>query len=233
MKWFQHLTDSYSNPKTQILVAKYGWEGYGMLQVIREIIGRYGVHYKITKQKSWKTSLAKTLGKSPEEVQEFCEFLAEKNFIDRKALKRGHLHIPKMREYSDEYTKKLQRNSGGTPDNVRVDNITLHNIILYYIEEKGWKPAFDNNPSIRSDLIKRNCKAAKQLYLALNKDKELVIKAISCFAQYYRERALTWTLETILKNLPKFFEFQKGGKKVTSYHPALQKYLKSIGRTDD
>lgn len=118
MKWLKHHTDSHASLKVRKLLRNYGLEGYGFYWICNELVAFEGKNYKINKDKDWETTLAELSNFKPEKSKEILEFLAEEKFIDKKSLNRGHLHIPKMKDYADDYTKKALKMSGQTTDNV-------------------------------------------------------------------------------------------------------------------
>uniref|UniRef100_A0A6H2A1K1 Lin1244/Lin1753-like N-terminal domain-containing protein n=1 Tax=viral metagenome TaxID=1070528 RepID=A0A6H2A1K1_9ZZZZ len=201
MKWFKHLTDSHANGKMRQILRKHGLEGYAFCWVCRELIGKEGNgKYRINSEKEWKLTLKDITGLTEEKINSYLTYQAEIDAIDAKALEKGDLYIPKLKEYGDEYSTRISRQ---TPDNVGVDKIRLDKIILEYIKLQGWEESIKNNPSLSSDLYKRNCKPAKQLILLVNND-DLVLKIISTMAEVYKTKGLSWTLETVIKHLPEF-----------------------------
>lgn len=121
MKWFQHQSDSYSNLKHQELIESFGIEGYGMWWVCCELVAQQGEEYRIKNGKNWKKAIKHITKLDAERIEEILSFMAQINLIDKKWLNREVLAIPKMAEYSDDYTKKIQRVSGHNTDNVRQD----------------------------------------------------------------------------------------------------------------
>ena len=130
MKWFQHHSTAHRNLKFQKLLERFGWKGYGWWWVLCEIIAEQGTNYRLKSEKNWKNYLKKTLRISEKNLNELLTILADSKLISQKALKNGDLWIPKMREYSDDYTKKVRRMSRQSTDNVRQDKIRLDNNIL-------------------------------------------------------------------------------------------------------
>ena len=125
----------------------------------------------------------------------------ELSLVCGKSLKKGDLYIPKMKEYSDDYTKYLRRKTEET--SLRIDKIRIDKIILHYIKEQGWEESIQTNPALQGDIYKRNVKPAKQLILVANND-ELALKAISTMAETYKSKKLNWTLETVIKHFAEF-----------------------------
>ena len=192
MKWFQHYADSHSNPKVRNLIRQKGCEGYGFLQICREIVCKYGEKYRLKPEKCWKNLLIEASLLEESTIDELLLIFAENKDIDCKSLEKGDLYIPQMKEYASNWEKRLQSNYGVT---TAIDKITLDKIRLHYITLKGW---------LQSDLSKddyaRMGKAIKGLFVRANKDSELVCRAISWVSQQGYE----WTLETALKKFPDF-----------------------------
>lgn len=121
MKWFKHETDAHTNLKLQVVIEKFGMAAYGYYWVCDEIIGLQGENFQIKSSKSWKNYLKKMTGVDYSKQEEYLDFFGEMNLIDRKALKKGHLSIPKLEERSDDYTKRLRRESEPTTVNVHLE----------------------------------------------------------------------------------------------------------------
>ena len=206
MKWFQHKTDSHTNLKHREIFSDFGLEGYAFYWICLELIGQQGEKYRLNGSKSWQKAL-KDITKLPQEkLDRMLNKFGELNLICCKSLKKGDLHIPKMREYSDDYTKYLRRHSEET--SLRLDKIRIDKIILHYIKEQGWEKSIKTNPTLQGDIFKRNVKSAKQLLVIANND-ELALKAISAMAKEYSIKNFSWTLETVIKH---FAEFTKPRK---------------------
>ncbi len=134
MKWFQHMSDSHQDLNVEPLIEKYGIEPYGLFWLLCELVGRHGVEFKIKQDRGWQT-IARNRSKLPEErFKSYCDELANLDLINKKAYEIGDLYIPKMANYSDDYTKKVRRVSEQDTDNVaqsRLHNITLHKNTLH------------------------------------------------------------------------------------------------------
>ena len=125
MKWFKHFSDSYSNIKHQQILADYGLKGYGFYWVCLELVAQQGVDFKIGKEKNWKKVLARMTYENESIVNQYLDTFADVDLIDKTALKQGILYLPKMEEYSDEYTNKVRRLSGQGTDKVVLDKNRL------------------------------------------------------------------------------------------------------------
>lgn len=160
MKWFQHKSDSHTNPKIRQIIRKYGLEGVGLWWICCELVAKDGVNYSVKKEKDWLITLTE-LGKTgQEEVKKMLDFFAEINAIDRRALKRGILRVKQMSEYSDDYSKRVRRVSEQTTDNVRQDKITLHNTTKEEIKDfsfKDYKRPYFNGIQMRKKGNKWYC----------------------------------------------------------------------------
>ena len=111
MKWFQHQANAHSNLKLQPIIEEFGWEGYGVYWVLCEIIAEQSQNYIITAKKKWKQSLFRMLQVDPQLLDKMLITFADQNLISKKWLNKGALAIPKMKEYSGNWTKRLQSNS--------------------------------------------------------------------------------------------------------------------------
>lgn len=141
MKWFQHLSDSHTNPKVRQILRKYGLEGLGLWWLCCELVAKDGIDYRLKSKTEWKITLLDISRIEQKKADEMLNFFSDINSIDKKALNRGDLHIPKMADYSDDYTKKVRRVSGHSTESVRQDNNTIDNTTL------------DKNTTEKNDLI--------------------------------------------------------------------------------
>lgn len=128
MKWFKHYSDAGDNLKLKIIRREFGLEGYGFYWLCLELVASQSEEYRINKDKEWKTELAISSSFGQELIEKILSRFADLNLIDKKSFIRGHLYLPKMAEYSDEYTSKLRRVSGHSRDNVRLEEIRTEEI---------------------------------------------------------------------------------------------------------
>lgn len=118
MKWFKHFSDAYVNIKHQQLIAEFGLEIYAFYWICLEFIAQQGVNFELANSKSWKSVLKFQSHLSKNKVEIYLKKFAEVGLIDQIALEKGVLSVPKMKEYADEYTNKLQSKSRQSRDNV-------------------------------------------------------------------------------------------------------------------
>ena len=203
MKWFQHQTHSHTDLALRDIMADFGMEGYGFYWICLELIGQQGDSYRLNGVKSWQKALKDISKLDDKKINNLLKRFSELNLICRKSMDKGELYIPKMKNYSDDYTKKQRRVSEHTTDKVHVDKIRIDKIIQEYIRVKKWNGSTQNNPTLLTDIYKRNCKSAKQLILMANND-NLVIKAMENMSVQYNEKKLSWTLETVAKHYLEF-----------------------------
>jgi hypothetical protein len=198
MKWFKHLTDSHANGKMRQILRKHGLEGYAFCWICLELIGKEGNgRYRINAEKDWKQTLCEIVKKDIKEVEEWLNYQAEINAIDRKALEKGDLYIPKLKEYGDEYSTRVSRYS---PDTLLVDKIRIDKIRLEYIKIKGL-----DVKNFFPDDFARTAKIIKILVSKAGGDDALVIKALHWIAKQTYE----WTLETLSRKWPDFMKVNK------------------------
>jgi len=152
MKWIRHNSNSHRNLKFQGIIKRFGWKGYGLYWICCELVAEQGNNYRILASKSWKNYLKKTSSISDKKLNEFLTALAEANLISQKALKDGDLAIPKMKDYSDDYTKQLRRKAEQTSkklsyDTTRHDTTRNDTTHVSFIERK-MKEFKERNKSI-------------------------------------------------------------------------------------
>lgn len=131
MKWFQHKSDAYTDFKIQELISEFGVEAYGLFWILCEFIAQQGKSYRLNSVKFWKKNAKRWSGLEEEKINKLLDKMADLKLIDKKSLNEGNLYIPKMKKYSDDYTKRVRRTSEQDTDNVHVDNTTLHNTTLH------------------------------------------------------------------------------------------------------
>lgn len=215
MKWFQHYSDSHGNLKFRPLLKKYGLEGYGLAWVCRELVAKEGKNHRLRAEKDWKGALKEITGLPLDRIEVQLAYQAELDLIDRKALESGDLYIPKLKEYSDDYTKKIRRMSVHSTDDVRLDNITLHNIRLEYIGAKKLRLEDFSN-----DDYARTGKAIKVLLFRAKGDVDLVKEAIRWAS---KQGWCDWTLETIIRRWPDFMKIGSIPKELRAFAKEGQK----------
>lgn len=130
MKWFRHETTAHTNLKLQNVIEVFGMEGYGYYWACLEIIGLQGENFRLKSEKNWKIYLKKQTNIPIEKQETILSFFSDNGLVDSRSLKNGSLSIPKMDEYSDEYTKKRRRMSVHDTDNVVLQDNTIHNNTL-------------------------------------------------------------------------------------------------------
>lgn len=198
MKYIKHLTDSHSNDKMRLILRKHGLEGIAVCWICRELVAKDGERYRIKAEKDWKTTLVEITKLTTERIDEMLAYQAEVKAISIKALQDGDLYIPKLREYTDEYTKQLRREYEAKELGITGERIKM--IIMHYVKAQGWNGNVQNNPALLGDIFKRNTKRVKEL-IFLVKDDEVIFKAISKMAGDYNTKGISWTLETVIKHL--------------------------------
>jgi len=145
MKWFQHLSSAYTDIALKDIIAEYGMEGYGFYWICCELIAQQGKNYRFSNKLKWKKTLNLVSTLSEPKIDELLQRFAELNLISKKAFNNGALSIPKMKNYSDNYTKYPQRYFKATSkllleDKNRIDKIR---------KEEKKKPFFNNLPLIK------------------------------------------------------------------------------------
>lgn len=121
MKWFKHETDAHMNLKLQSVIDRYGLAGYGYYWSCVELVAKEGENYRIKSEKDWKIYFKKFLNLEIEMQDTFLLFFAEKDLIEKKALNKGDLYIPKLEDRQDDYTNKVRRKSVQDTDNIPLE----------------------------------------------------------------------------------------------------------------
>lgn len=213
------MTDSHANRKMRQILRKHGLERYAFCWVCRELIGKEGNgKYRINAEKDWKLTLKDITGLSEEKIKSYLEYQAKIGAIDRKALEKGDLYIPKMKEYGDEYSVRVSRQS---PDTLVIDKIRIDKIRLEYIKVKGL-----DIKNFFPDDFARTAKAIKNLVTKAQGNDELVIQALHWIAKQTYE----WTLETLNRKWPEFMKenISKSVTKIIRPEPINEEQHKKV-----
>lgn len=81
--YFKHDSNARNDPKMKALINKYGMEGYGRFWVIIEHL-REASNYKLSDKSYIWSALAEEMHCKIEQVQEFVNFCAEIELIERE-----------------------------------------------------------------------------------------------------------------------------------------------------
>jgi len=217
MKWFQHLTMAADDLKNQLLIDKYGFEGYGLYWFYCELVGREGRNFRLSSGKNWKKIAQKKSGREQKWIDEVSAYMGKLGLISGKALKQGTLHIPKLKRYCDEYTKKVRRMSGQYTNNVREGAIIINNTLINSTFRKDIKvillyAKYKNITQLSkeqySSYIKRNIRYAQLLkgYPTLRIGE--VMKWLEKNAEF------KWTLESVGKYIDEDLKKLEKGEEV-------------------
>ena len=118
MKWFQHYSNSHESLKDKRILREFGVCGIGLKWLCCELVAKEGKNFRVKSEKDWQSSLQDVSKLEKDEQKKILDFFADINTINKKSFEVGDLHIPQMREYSDDYTKKRRRVSGQGTDSV-------------------------------------------------------------------------------------------------------------------
>jgi len=147
MRWFQHITTSNQDLALKEIIEKYSMTGYGLYWICAELVGSQGKNYRIKGEKNWKKALKDLTKLSEEELKTILDEFSTLDLINKNAYKQGDLYIPKMKKYSDDYTKRSRRVFGQGSDNVRQAHLLLFNVIKSYFVS-SFKERFKKEPSM-------------------------------------------------------------------------------------
>lgn len=128
MKWFRHQSDAYTDFALREIIAEFDGYGYAIYWHCLELVAQQGKNCRLKAPTKWQKQLVLTLKVSQGKVDKVLKKLATLNLINERALNRGDLYIPKMRTYSDEYTKRVRRVFGHYPNSVPLQHVQhVHN----------------------------------------------------------------------------------------------------------
>ena len=131
MKWFQHLSTAHTDFALREIIEEFDGEGYGFYWLCIELVAQQGKNYRLKGSKGWKKQLALILHIDTKKSETILNKLAELNLINKLALNKGDLFIPKIKRYSDDWSKRLQSTTeklSSTTEKLRPDNTTLNKI---------------------------------------------------------------------------------------------------------
>lgn len=120
MKWFKHDSVAHTDSKLKRLRAKYGMEGYGLYWYCLELIAKNVEAHNLTFELEEDSELiALESGIHYEIVQEMMEYMVKLGLFENVE---GTIKCLKMLARTDEYTTKLIRSAGHTPDTHRINS---------------------------------------------------------------------------------------------------------------
>jgi len=167
------------------------------------MVAQQGHLYRLSSGKNWEKNVQIITGLSKEKTKRILAKLSDLGFIDKKELNRGTLYIPKMKKYSDDYTKRVRRVFGEGSDNVHVDNTTLHNTTLH-----------------------KNIKSFENIFNFWNKQKIVEHKKLTDKMKTKINSALKeYSLEDIKKSISNYSTVLSNKKYFWSYKWTLEDFL--------
>jgi hypothetical protein len=117
IRWFKHISTSRNDPAIRLLLANFGFEGYGLYWTILEIIAENLDCRNITSATMTAKQWCNSVKISPKKFQKILLFCSENfGFIVKNNAKLITINCPKLLKYRDEYSRKQGRKSGQTPD---------------------------------------------------------------------------------------------------------------------
>lgn len=151
MKWFRHESDAHTNLKLTQILQEYGIGAYGYYWFLLELVCQQSENFRVKAGKNWKKFAEVWTHLDIKSQDNYLRVFAELNLIDKKALKSGTLYIPKLQERLDDYTKRVRRLSEHKPNNVPLQDNTIHNKIYPAKADYRESP----KPPMAKDTIKR------------------------------------------------------------------------------
>ncbi len=122
MKWFKHETDAYTNLKLEQVLDEFGMAGYGFFWLCCELVGHQGGDtFMLKAEKNWKNALMRRSKFNEERADTILSRFAALELVDKKALNKGILYIPKMEERCDVYTNRVRTRYAQGSHNVLVE----------------------------------------------------------------------------------------------------------------
>ncbi len=123
MKWFHHFSDARQHPKIKQLIRDFGADGYYICFVTFEIISQYGDKYlRLNLKKYSKKEISTDLGCPQDRLEKVWTCMIDKDLLDGKFYKKDILYSKKLKEYSDDYTKRVWKRFGKGSDKITLRN---------------------------------------------------------------------------------------------------------------
>jgi len=136
MKWFRHNSDSNSDMGLEAIIENFGMEGYGLYWLCCELVAHQGENYRIKSAKGWQKAIKKRSKLSKEILLKILKEFSTIDLINEKAYNQNDLYMPKMKKYSDDYTKRVRRVSEQSSEKVPLQYNTIHNNTYIYWNSK-------------------------------------------------------------------------------------------------
>lgn len=128
-----------------------------------------------------------------------------------------HKDFYSIKEFKSKHNWVFPRNSQGTPEELvdknKIKKERIDKIIEEYIRLRNWDTSIKDNPSLLTDIYKRNGKVVKKLLLIANDD-DMAIKGMRTMAKEYEIKNLTWTLETVIKHYPDLIKANRSSRRL-------------------
>jgi len=242
MKWIKHFANAHNNLKFQPIIEKYGWVGYAWYWILLELVAEQGADFRITGSKGWIYHSARLFELSDESLKEYLDLLAKNKLISRKALSNNTLYIPKMKEYADEYTKKVRSKSGVTPEQLPLEQNRTEQIRIDKKRKdikfpKEWQTSVLNSYKKFKEIspqgkewlpLQQECKT---MFLSGRTPKE-IIACMKFFSEddFYKS---VWTLKTVRLKLPEFVGKLASKEKQKEKHKVEQQEFDKIIELSD
>jgi len=117
MRWIKHLSSARNDPVMKLLLAEFGFEGYGLYWNILEIIAENLDYRNTTSATMTAKQWCNSVKISPKKFQKILVFCSENNcFSFKNNQKLITINCPKLVKYRDEYSRKQGKKSGQAPD---------------------------------------------------------------------------------------------------------------------
>lgn len=154
MKWFKHQANERDQLASKLIRRKFGAEGYGIYQALKEVIaenvepeniqdwGSVDANHEIE-------TLADECATTPERLKEFLHFCNSKKIFEKR---NGKLFCEKMLEELDDYSTRIRnglKNGGGTEKLRSKSEKVMPKLELEQEEEQ------DNTVSIEKTVLKK------------------------------------------------------------------------------
>jgi len=200
------------NGKMLLMMRKFGMEGYGFVWLCRELVSLEGKRFRIKTDKDWKILLQERSRLLKEKIEEMLDYQAKINLINHNALKEGDLYIPKLKEYMDNYTKRVRRVCEQDTDSVPLRYDTIRYVTKRYVAMQG----LDYETLSPKDHSSMGA-AVKLLWNRSRGDKELILEGMDWMNKQNYSR---WTLFTLDKQWIYFLKYKTqkeqgaGGRKL-------------------
>lgn len=233
MKWFKHFSDAHQHPKIKHLIKKFGAEGYYICFVTLELISHYGNHLRLSLKKYPPNEISDELKVSEEFLKKVWDVMIDRGILDANSYKKGYLYSRKLKDYSDDYTKRIRRESEHSPNGLRTKSPIEVEVEVEVDKKK--------NRIDKKEIVKREMKFSYPTFQEANNPifKDFLKEAYpEVHVEFEFRRMETWLVTNPKQKYKNYGKFCRGwidraGKGFQGQAPEMTYEQKSVGMSEE